>query len=71
MRFAIIGCGAVANMHALSINELNNAELKAVADTNEETAKSFGEEASKAVKIILAVYESFKTGREVKINYNI
>lgn len=41
MRFAIIGSGAIAQMHSSSINELEGAELEAVVDINKKRAKEF------------------------------
>jgi len=43
VKFAIIGCGRVAPKHAESIIRIDGAELTAVCDLNEETAKSFAE----------------------------
>jgi len=41
--FAIIGCGAIANIHAKAINAIEGAELKAVADVNIDSAKNFAQ----------------------------
>ncbi len=41
--FGIVGCGAIANMHAKAIKEIEGAELKAVADINIDNTKKFAE----------------------------
>ena len=41
--FGIIGCGAVAHMHARAIKAIKGAELKAVADVDIARARSFAQ----------------------------
>jgi predicted dehydrogenase/nucleoside-diphosphate-sugar epimerase len=41
LRIGIVGCGRVAEHHARFIKALNNAQLIAVADVNEEAARRF------------------------------
>lgn len=41
--FGIIGCGAIANIHARAINSIEGAILKAVADVNIDTARRFAQ----------------------------
>ena len=43
LRIGIVGCGKVAEHHARFIKALNNAQLIAVADVNEEAARRFAE----------------------------
>lgn len=43
MKFAIIGCGRIANWHADAIKNMDEAELVSVCDIVEEKAKAFGE----------------------------
>lgn len=38
-KFAIIGCGTIGDMHADCIRQIDNAELSAVYDVNEENSK--------------------------------
>ena len=38
-KFAIIGCGTIGDMHADCISQIDNAELSAVYDVNEENSK--------------------------------
>jgi predicted dehydrogenase len=42
-RFGIIGCGMISEFHAAAIKEMPNAELVAVVDLREESARRFGE----------------------------
>ncbi len=42
LRFAILGCGNVAQKHAEAISEVKNAQLTAVVDINLDAAKEFG-----------------------------
>ena len=42
--FAIIGCGAIAKMHADVIKKLKNATLYGVFDTRRESATRFSQE---------------------------
>jgi len=42
VRFALIGCGAIANKHMTAITRLADAQLVGVYDVNEEAAKNFG-----------------------------
>ncbi|WP_414048805.1 Gfo/Idh/MocA family protein [Macrococcus animalis] len=44
MKFAIVGCGFIAKKHALAINNIENAELVAVCDFDEEKMKYYIEE---------------------------
>lgn len=46
VKFALIGCGAIANKHVVAINRLVNAEVAAVYDINSKTARAFGREHS-------------------------
>ena len=41
--FGIIGCGLIANWHANSVCELENAELVGVTDVNPQSAAAFAE----------------------------
>src|SRR5207237_7051441 len=43
LRIGIVGCGKVAEHHARFIKALDNAQLIAVADVNEEAAHRFAE----------------------------
>ena len=43
LNFGLIGCGRIGKRHATLLNELKNANLKAVCDIDEEKAKSFAE----------------------------
>jgi len=40
-RFALVGCGAIANKHVTAINRLNNAEVVGAFDINGESANAF------------------------------
>lgn len=42
IRFALIGCGTIANKHLTAINNLDRAEIVGVFDINPETAEVFG-----------------------------
>ena len=42
--FGLIGCGAIAKLHARAILDIENAELVAVYDYNYEFGKKFAEE---------------------------
>ncbi len=42
VRFALIGCGAIANKHITAIRRLDNAEVVGAFDLNPEAATSFG-----------------------------
>jgi UDP-N-acetyl-2-amino-2-deoxyglucuronate dehydrogenase len=44
LRFALIGCSKIARKHAASLSRLDDAELVAVCDLNEETARALGDE---------------------------
>lgn len=44
VRFGIIGCGAIAPIHARSIAEIDNARLVAVADVVEENARTLADQ---------------------------
>lgn len=46
IRFALIGCGAIANKHMIALNRLNNAEVVAAYDTDSNAAKAFSEQNS-------------------------
>ncbi|MBC7320571.1 Gfo/Idh/MocA family oxidoreductase [bacterium] len=41
--FGIIGCGAIANIHAKAIKSIETAELVAVADVNLDSARNFAQ----------------------------
>lgn len=41
--FGIIGCGAIANIHAKAITSIEKAELKVVADVNIDSARSLAQ----------------------------
>lgn len=43
LSFALVGCGRISKKHIDALNELPNAELIAVCDTNFERAKAVGE----------------------------
>ena len=43
VRFAFIGCGAIANKHVIALHRLDNAEVVAVFDVDERVAKAFEE----------------------------
>jgi len=45
-KVGIVGCGTIFPMHAVSINQIDNAELVAVCDNKKERAKTRGEEFS-------------------------
>ena len=42
-KFALIGCGAIANKHMIAINRLDNAEVVGAYDIDSHAAKVFGE----------------------------
>lgn len=46
IRFALIGCGAIANKHMIAISRLDNAEVVGTYDIDSHTAKVFGEKNS-------------------------
>ncbi|MEW6409345.1 MAG: Gfo/Idh/MocA family oxidoreductase [Nitrospirota bacterium] len=46
IRFALIGCGAIANKHVIAINRLDNAEVVGAYDINARTVKTFSEKYS-------------------------
>ncbi len=46
IRFALIGCGAIANKHMIAINRLDNAEVIGAYDIDSNVAKAFGEKNS-------------------------
>ena len=46
LRFAIIGCGAIAQWHITAIESVENAELAAVMDANPAAAQAWGEKYS-------------------------
>ncbi len=41
LRFALLGCGAIANKHAAALSYLDDVELVAVSDLNQEAAEAF------------------------------
>lgn len=43
IRFALIGCGTIANKHVIAINRLNNGEVVGAYDIDFKSAKAFGE----------------------------
>ena len=43
MKFALLGCGSVANKHAHALNLIPEADLVAVCDISAEAARAFGE----------------------------
>ena len=43
IRFALIGCGAIANKHPIAINRLSNAEVVGAYDIDSQAAKTFCE----------------------------
>lgn len=43
LRFGILGCGMIANLHAQAINAIENAQLVGVTDPVERCAKAFSE----------------------------
>ena len=44
VRFAVIGCGVISKFHAVSINEIENAELVACFDAYKPGAERFAKE---------------------------
>ena len=46
IKFGILGCGMIANIHIAAINQIEEAELFGVADNNESSARSFAEKYS-------------------------
>lgn len=46
IKFALIGCGAIANKHMVAINRLNNAEVVGAYDINSHAVQAFGEKNS-------------------------
>ena len=46
IKFALIGCGAIANKHMIAINRLDNAEVVGAFDIASHAAKAFGEKNS-------------------------
>jgi len=55
MKFGILGCGMIANMHAQAIESIEDAELIGVSDPVEASAKAFSE------KYGVAVYKDYDT----------
>ena len=43
IRFALIGCGAIANKHVVALNRLKNAKVVGAFDVDSKTAIAFGE----------------------------
>ncbi len=46
IKFALIGCGAIANKHMIAINRLNNAEIVGAYDIDSFAVQAFGEKNS-------------------------
>jgi predicted dehydrogenase len=46
IKFALIGCGAIANKHIIAISRISNAEVVAAYDINPQASKQFGQEHS-------------------------
>ncbi len=46
IKFALIGCGAIANKHMIAINRLDNAEVVSAYDIDSHAARAFGEKNS-------------------------
>jgi UDP-N-acetyl-2-amino-2-deoxyglucuronate dehydrogenase len=46
IKFALIGCGAIANKHMIAINKLDNAEVVSAYDIDSLAARAFGEKNS-------------------------
>ena len=46
IKFALIGCGAIANKHMIAINRLDNAEVVGAYDIDSHAAKVFGDKYS-------------------------
>jgi len=46
IKFALIGCGAIANKHMTAINRLDNAEVVGAYDIDSNAARTFGEKNS-------------------------
>ena len=46
IKFALIGCGAIANKHMIAINRLDNAEVVGAYDIDSHAARAFGEKNS-------------------------
>ena len=62
--FGLIGCGAIARLHAKAISDIDNAKLVAVYDFNYEFGKKFAEEHNCKVYKTL---EEFLSDSEVEI----
>ena len=46
IRFALIGCGAIANKHMIAINRIDNAEIVGAYDIDSHAVQAFGEKNS-------------------------
>jgi len=61
VRFALIGAGAIAGIHARAITSLpETAELRVVVSTRDETARL-------ALAVVLGLYASAESGRPVPV----
>ena len=65
VQFGIIGCGAIANIHAMAIKAIENAELKAVADVNIDNARKFAERHN--IKEYYSDYRELLKDRDIDI----
>lgn len=55
LRFGIVGCGMIANVHAQALRSLEGVILAGVADARKESAEAFAE------KYGIAVYENYES----------
>lgn len=55
LRFGIVGCGMIANVHAQALRSLEGVILAGVADARKESAEAFAE------KYRIAVYENYES----------
>lgn len=55
LRFGIVGCGMIANIHAQALRSLEGVILAGVADARKESAEAFAE------KYGIAVYENYES----------
>lgn len=55
LRFGIVGCGMIANVHAQALRSLDGVILAGVADARKESAEAFAE------KYGIAVYENYES----------
>ena len=64
IKFAFIGCGAIANKHMIAINRLDNAEVVGAYDVDPRAVQAYGEKNS--ISVFTNVEEMIeKTGPDV------